>query len=153
MIDDSWYQRPIGIRERISAGGVVVRRADDGSLLVALVQERHVPLFVLPKGGVEAGESLEQAARREIEEEAGLTDLTLLNKLGQLERLSYDRKQWLTTHVFLFRTAQIEGIPTDTKHHFGMWWHPIDSLPVMLWPDQKALIVNNRELIRSLIVL
>jgi len=85
MIDQTWYEQPDNIKERISAGGVVVRRAENGTLLVALVRERDFLDYVLPKGGVEPGETLEQAARREIEEEASLHELQLLGKLGQCQ--------------------------------------------------------------------
>ena len=73
--------RPPGVSDRTSSGGVVVRIAD-GQIYVALVGELGLTERVLPKGGVEAGESLEEAARREIEEEAGLSSLELIEKLG-----------------------------------------------------------------------
>jgi ADP-ribose pyrophosphatase YjhB (NUDIX family) len=150
VIDETWYQRPTKIRERVSAGGVVIRRAPDSTLLVAMAREGNFPEFVLPKGGVEPGESLEQTARREIEEETGLNCLELVCKLGQTERLSHNKVYWIVTHFFLFQSTQAEGTPTDVAHHFGVWWYPIGSLPTMLWPDQRKLIETNRELIESL---
>ena len=138
-IDSSWYRRPKGVKTRVSAGGVIVR-AEQGRGLVALTREGDWPLFVLPKGGVEAGETLEQAARREIEEEAGLSELELLGYLGTRERLNYTRNRWMTVHYFLFRTRQSTGRPTDPKHTAGVSWFAPDALPSMLWPEQQALI-------------
>ena len=81
MIDESWYTRPPGVSDRTSAGGVVAR-IEDGQIYVALVGELGLTERVLPKGGVEPGESLEETARREIEEEAGLSSLELISKTG-----------------------------------------------------------------------
>jgi 8-oxo-dGTP pyrophosphatase MutT (NUDIX family) len=138
-IDSSWYQRPKGVKRRTSSGGIVVR-VENGQALVALTREGDWPLFVLPKGGVEKGETLEQAARREIEEEAGLNDLEMVTYLGSRERLNYARNRWMTVHYYLFRTGQVSGAPTDPKHHLGVSWFPPDRLPSMLWPEQQALI-------------
>lgn len=147
LIDSSWYTRPPGIRPRTSAGGVIVRQSETGPF-IALVREADFPHFVLPKGGVEAGETLEQAARREIEEEAGLRELQLVRKLGECERLDFAKTRWITAHYFLFTTTQVDGVPTDNRHHYAVWWFPLDALPLMLWPEQVALIEANRETIR-----
>ncbi len=150
MIDESWYKRPPGVSDRTSSGGIVVRIADD-QIYVALVGELGLTERVLPKGGVEAGESLEAAARREIEEEAGLSSLELIEKLGVRGRLSYDRVCWITTHYFLFVTEQVEGNPTDVEHHYELAWHPIGKLPAIFWPEQRELIETNRDKIVGLI--
>ena len=150
MIDESWYKRPPGVRDRTSAGGIVTRIVD-GQIHVALVGEIGLTERVLPKGGVEPGESLEGAAHREIEEEAGLSSLELIEKLGIRERLSYDRARWITTHYFLFVTEQIEGTPTDVEHHYELAWHPIEALPAIFWPEQRELIETNRDKIVRLI--
>ena len=150
MIDESWYKRPPGVQDRTSAGGVVARIAD-GQIYVALVGELGLTERVLPKGGVEPGESLEDAARREIEEEAGLSSLELIEELGIRERLSYDRACWITTHYFLFVTEQVEGIPTDVEHHYELAWYPIGALPAIFWPEQRELIETNRNKIVGLI--
>ena len=150
MIDESWYKRPPGVSDRISAGGVVAR-ITDGQIYVALVGELGFTERVLPKGGVESGESLEEAACREIEEEAGLFSLALIQKLGIRERLSYDRTCWITTHYFLFVTEQVEGTPTDIEHHYELAWYPVEALPAIFWPEQRELIETNRDRIIELI--
>jgi len=61
-------------RESHRAAGVVVFRDGGGAreyLLLRSAQTR-TPMWEFPKGGVEAGESEEEAARRELREETGL---------------------------------------------------------------------------------
>lgn len=149
-IDQSWYQRPPRVPDRTSAGGVAARLEND-QVLIALAREGDWPLFILPKGGVEKGETLEAAARREIAEEAGLTDLHWLAELGVRQRLDYDKTRWLTVHYFLFATCQVTGAPTDAKHHYGLWWHPLQALPQLLWPEQIELLQTNQQKIDQLI--
>ena len=143
VIDETWYRRLPAAKERIAAGGVVLR-LEDLCVYLALAREGELPPFVLPKGGVEPDESIEAAARREILEEVGLSDLQLMGPLGVLERLSYDKQSWVQTHYFLYTTNQKDGIPTDTQRHSAVWWFPLDELPVMLWPEQRRLIDTHR---------
>lgn len=147
-IDESWYEHPNNkVSERLAAGGVVVR-AEGERLKVALVREAGLDRVILPKGGVEAGEDVLAAARREIEEEAGLAELEMVLKLGVRERLSYNKKRWTVTHYFLFSTAQVEGTPSDDAHDYKLEWHDLDDLPPMFWSEQRALIETNRETIK-----
>lgn len=150
-IDASYYIKPKNILERPSAGGVIVRK-EHNTTLIALVSEPHYSDYLLPKGGVEKGEDLQTAARREIQEEAGLTQLKLITYLGKTEHLSLHKKNWGVTHFFLFITDQIEGTPTDRKgHSYKTEWFPLDALPKMFWPDQKQFIVENQKKIEELL--
>ncbi|MGH7600679.1 MAG: NUDIX domain-containing protein [bacterium] len=149
MINESWYKRPPSVREHISAGGIVTR-VENGRVYIALVGEKGLSKFVLPKGHVEAGESLEQAAVREIEEEAGLSQLTLLAPLGMRERLDFGKRAWKKTHYFLFAAEQVDGTPTDKKHHYKIKWFSIDEIPDLFWPEQTQLIRENRDKIVEL---
>jgi 8-oxo-dGTP pyrophosphatase MutT (NUDIX family) len=146
--DESWYQRAPGHRHRIGAGGAVVRRTEAG-LLLALIKEVEIgdKYYVLPKGGVELGEDLEQAARREIVEETGLGDLTHLGSLGTLARQNVKKTYWQTSHYGLYVTRQAEGGPTDPDN-YGLAWFLLDDLPLMFWPDERQLIAARREWIR-----
>lgn len=55
-----------------AAGGVVWRRNGAGSVEVLLVRRPKYDDWSLPKGKAEPGESDEECARREVEEETGL---------------------------------------------------------------------------------
>ena len=142
MIDESWYQRPPAVPEEISAGGVVARTENE-QIYIALVRENKGVEYVLPKGHVEGSESLEQAAHREIKEEAGLADLQMLASLGVKERLDFYKRRWKKTYYFLFVTNQVEGTPTDPDKEYELGWFPLKQLPPIFWPEQKELIEAN----------
>lgn len=56
-----------------SAGVIVFHRSDDGCrFLLLLSRLTRRPLWEFPKGGVDAGETLSDAALRELREETGL---------------------------------------------------------------------------------
>jgi len=148
-MDKSWYIKPPGVAEHVSCGGVVVRKEED-LIMVALVTEPGFAEYILPKGHVESGENLEQAARREIAEEAGFTELTLVKSLGSAGRLDFRKRSWGTMHYFLFTTSQDKTSPSDPEHEYIVKWFPIDGLPEMFWPEQKELVERNREEIKGL---
>lgn len=156
QIDDSWYERGECARERTSAGGVVVR-IEGGNLFVALIREidcdgLELDGYVLPKGGVEPGESVEEAALREVREEAGLSEVTWLSNLTVVEHLDRKKEYWATCHYALFYTKQLEGEILDKAHHFGFGWFPIESPPRMYWPCERALLRKQRNLIYDLVI-
>jgi ADP-ribose pyrophosphatase YjhB (NUDIX family) len=106
---------------------------------------------VLPKGRLTPEALPEQAARREISEEAGVSGLVYLADLGTLERLNYDKTAWKITHDFLYHTRQIAAQPTDPAMVHLPEWHPIDALPPLFWPEQQRLIETHRAQILELI--
>ena len=148
LIDESWYERPEGIPVSISAGGIVVRR-DGDRIYIALAQERILDAYVLPKGGVDPGETVEQAAAREIEEEVGISDLKLIAPLGTKERLTFHKTDWNITHYFLYTTEQVEATPTDTGSHDSMTWASLEDIPEVFWPEQRDLIRESEVLIEK----
>lgn len=155
-IDDSWFEHDPDKPTRTSAGGVVAR-IDRGNILVSLVREiestgETLPGYVLPKGGIEEGEDRHAGAKREIEEEIGLTDVEYLAELETIERYNLTKSYWSINHYDLFITEQIEGEILDKDHHFGMAWFPIDDLPEMYWPDEKNLLLTHRPMIYDLVI-
>jgi 8-oxo-dGTP pyrophosphatase MutT (NUDIX family) len=91
---------PRAVRE-FTAGGVVYRRR--GVLIDILMIQDPVGRWTIPKGHVEPGEKIEQTALREVEEETGLSELRLDERLDKLH--FFYRKEgkliFMTTYVFL----------------------------------------------------
>jgi ADP-ribose pyrophosphatase YjhB (NUDIX family) len=150
MIDDSWYIRPSGVRHSTSAGGIVVR-IEQSQAWIALVREAGFHQYILPKGRLEPGEDVESAARREIEEEAGLSDLQQVAYLGASQRLNFKRNRWITVHYYLFLTRQKSGQPTDQDHLYHCEWFRLDDLPEFFWPDQRQLVLDTLPRIHALL--
>src|SRR5258708_12369494 len=68
-------------RTAVSAGAIILREIE-GELKLALAHHKNsAKEWVLPKGHVDPGESLEQAALREIHEETGLARVQLIKHL------------------------------------------------------------------------
>ena len=69
-----------------SAGAIILREIE-GELKIALAHhQRTDKSWVLPKGHVEEGETIEEAALREIHEETGLDNVQLIKHLGTILR-------------------------------------------------------------------
>jgi 8-oxo-dGTP pyrophosphatase MutT (NUDIX family) len=87
----------------LQAGGLVVRRAGDDYELLIVSSRRDPSAWVLPKGHIEAGETAEQAALREVREEAGV-DGDLIAPLGDVTFTQYGRA--VRVSFFLIRYRQ-----------------------------------------------
>lgn len=152
-IDKSWYIKPKSknFPSDVSAGGVIIR-IEGNKLLTALIRNPEFDDYLLPKGRVEKGESLENAAKREIAEETGLSKLKLIGKLGIKNRLTFEKDEWRTTHYFLFLTKQKKGTQNlQVNENYVLKWYPIDDLPPMFWSEQRELIEENRKKIKRLV--
>lgn len=127
---------------RISAGGVVLRK-EQGKWTIALEQQKDYMngSWFLPKGHVEEGEDLEGTARREISEEVGVHELTLVEYLGKKERITEIRKEHKIIHYFLFETSQLELTPTATdKAHRGKWFDLFDEAVITPYDEQNEVL-------------
>lgn len=115
-----------------SAGGVVLNT--QGRVLVV---SQHGTSWSLPKGGIEPGEDRLTAARREIYEESGVSQLELVEDLGTYRRYllsatgEEDRSGVKTIHLFLFRTAESDLHPVDPDNPEARWVLP-EEVPALL---------------------
>jgi len=70
--------------EEVSAGGLVVDKSGEMGLLIGRIDKRGRMLWSLPKGHIEAGESPEEAALREVREETGIKS-SITRSLGVID--------------------------------------------------------------------
>jgi 8-oxo-dGTP pyrophosphatase MutT (NUDIX family) len=93
----------------LAAGAVVV---EPKARRYLLLHEPAEDRWCFPKGHVEPGETLLETARREVEEESGLTDLDIREELGEVAYRFYqplrDRNVLKTSVYFLAFTLQTE---------------------------------------------
>lgn len=106
-----------------SGGGVVLNR--DGKVLVV---SQHGTSWSLPKGHIEGNEKPIDAAKREIFEESGITDLEYVKDLGDYERnkiapdgLGEDESERKKIYVFLFKTKEDFLKPVDVENPEARW--------------------------------
>lgn len=84
-------------------------------------------------GKVQAGETVEAAALRELQEEVGMTTDTL-QKRGVL-RFSFAEKRDETLVVHLFSTTHFSGEPQESEEMRPQWFTH-DAVPYAdMWPD------------------
>jgi len=88
------------VKQAQSAGGVVFRRV--GADVEILLLKHEGGKWMLPKGTIEAGETPEAVALREVREETGLSNVRVVGDLGQ-ERYSFF---WRTEDTFYNKTVR-----------------------------------------------
>jgi 8-oxo-dGTP pyrophosphatase MutT (NUDIX family) len=125
------------MRREFSAGGVVVRREEERWLMAAIRPGgRPEGLWALPKGQIDAGETGEVAALREVAEETGVRSRSL-GKLGDVKYWF----NWQGERVFkvvsffllAYESGELGEIPEAFRHEVEeARWLPLDEAPTLL---------------------
>ena len=126
-----------GVRREFSAGGVLVRRLD-GRWVVAAIRPAGKPegLWALPKGRIDAGETGEQTALREVAEETGARGRSL-GKLGDVRYwFNWEGERvFKVVSFFLVRyeSGELGDIPAEFRHEVDeVRWLPLAEAPRLL---------------------
>ena len=139
------------VQREISAGGVVYRR--DGEEIEVVLASRRTRrgelAWGLAKGGIEEGESHEQAAVREVKEETGY-DAEIEASLGDT-RYFYvweDTRIRKTVHFFLMRCTG--GDPDDRDDEMeDVRWFPLDrALKRAAYRGEREVLGRAADLLR-----
>jgi 8-oxo-dGTP pyrophosphatase MutT (NUDIX family) len=129
------HQAPFFMAERIlSAGVVVVRRAEDGWRVLLL---RVYNYWDCPKGLVEAGEGPLDTARREVREETGITDLEFRWGEEFIETPPYSKGKVARYYLAETHTADAK-LPINpqlgrAEHHEWRW---------LSWEEAEQRVVD-----------
>lgn len=142
--DPSTYERP---SVTIDAVILTVR---DRRLEVLLVKRRHWPfegMWAIPGGFMQPRESLEDAARRELEEETGVRDVYIeqLYTFGNPDRDPRTRVITVVYYALIRPDAlRIQAADDAADAH----WYPLYALPALAF-DHADILAYTRQRLRA----
>jgi 8-oxo-dGTP pyrophosphatase MutT (NUDIX family) len=144
-------RRQIPTQKEVSAGGVVYRRGDEGvEIVLASRRTRRGDLaWGLAKGGVELGETFEEAAVREVREETGL-DAEIEADLGDTKYFYVWEEVRIrkTVHFFLMRCVGGDTDDRDDEME-EVRWFPLDrALKRSAYRGERDVLARAAELLR-----
>ena len=136
----------------VSAGGVVYRRTDDGDIEVVLASRRTRRgdlAWGLAKGGIEAGESKEEAALREVREETGLV-AEIEDDLGDTKYMYVweDVRIRKTVHFFLMRWVGGDVGDRDDEMEEIRWFPLERALKRSAYRGERDVLARAAERLR-----
>lgn len=126
-----------------SAGGIVLNLKGE-----VLVVSQHNLSWSLPKGHVEEDEDILDAAKREIYEESGVKDLTLIKPLETYQRYKIaldggeDKTQLKIMKMFLFTTKTMDLKPIDPHNPEARWVNKENVADLLTHPKDKEFFLK-----------
>lgn len=123
-----------------SAGVVLFRESAGERLFLLLDYGSH---WDYPKGHVEAGEDDITAARRELHEETGITEATLVD--GFAREISYifrGRKGGLIQKnvIFFLARTECESVTLSDEHVGSAWLDAASARKRLSYPNARAIL-------------
>lgn len=134
--------------DETSAGGLVLDADHRNAAVIGRLDRRGRLLWSLPKGHIEAGETPEQTAVREVAEETGIHS-RVLRPLGAIDYwfVAEDRRVHKTVHHFLLEALGGELSDEDVEVT-EVAWVPLGELDGRLaYADERRLVRRAAELL------
>jgi 8-oxo-dGTP pyrophosphatase MutT (NUDIX family) len=135
---------------QVSAGGAVLRKTS-GGLDVALISVGNPPRWQLPKGSIDAGETPEAAAVREVREEAGIdaTPSGLIEKVEYWyqskrgnERIRYHK----FVNFFLMWYDSGDVAHHDSEVNEARWFPVAEAVQALAFRSERTIVQRAVEL-------
>ncbi|CAM3601499.1 NUDIX hydrolase [Kibdelosporangium persicum] len=134
--------------DETSAGGLVIDEDRAAAVVIGRLDRRGRLLWSLPKGHIEAGETPEQTAVREVKEETGITG-EVVRSLGSIDYwfVAENRRVHKTVHHYLLTALSGELSDEDTEVT-EVAWVALDDLDGRLaYADERRLVRRAMQLL------
>ena len=131
-----------------SAGGIVLNSEKN-----ILIVNQNYDSWSLPKGHVDPGETILEAAKREIYEESGVKQLDYIKNLGFYQRFKIgldgrdDCEELKKIHIFLFKTNQMKLQPIDPMNPEARWCTPKKVVELLTHKEDVNYFISIQKLI------
>lgn len=143
------------VSNETSAGGLAVK-VEDGVAYVACIARRNRSgklEWCLPKGHIEEGETPEEAARREVAEETGIS-ADIIRALGVIDYwfTGDDRRIHKVVHHYLLEATSGEITTANDPDHEAELaeWIPMNDLATRLaFPNERKMALAAAELLAA----
>ncbi len=120
------------------AGGVVRRSTESGRWYLIVQSMKEPSHWVLPKGHIERGETTEQTAAREVEEEAGVR-AEIIEPLGTIEYERLGKR----LRVLFYLMSHLEDVEQEEDREIR--WCPADEAIETLTFEEMRDLVRDAE--------
>ena len=140
-------------QEQVSAGGVAYREVD-GNLEIAVILTHPEHRWQLPKGMIDPGETEQQAALREVREEAGI-ETELVAPIDRTEYWFMAERAGTRTrfhkHVHWFLMRYVSGDVAEHDHEVteSRWAAVDEALELLVFKNEREVVQKAVEMIRS----
>lgn len=136
---DSFLDPPPLLTHPTHAGGIVVRGAGDDLRVLLVTATRRPNEWVFPKGHIERGETPEQAAAREVEEEAGVV-ASVEEPIGTLE---FRNARGMVRAQFYLMRFVTEGRAGEDRRR--AWFTVNEAKRALGFEDSRMLVTRAAE--------
>ncbi|MFM2481746.1 nucleotide triphosphate diphosphatase NUDT15 [Celerinatantimonas sp. YJH-8] len=126
---------------QVGVGVIILNQ--EGKLLLGKRCNTHAPFWALPGGKVELGESFEQTAMREVQEETGLTieHVQVIGLTNNLQTYQHEGIHFVSAILTCDPVAQTPCL--REPHRCEQWrWFEINQLPKPLFEASEHAISN-----------
>ena len=154
-ITSAVFRKKTAIQEIVrepTSGGIVFRLTRDRKDIEILLIQDSKGRWTIPKGHIEPGETAKMTARREIEEETGLRNFSVLSWLGKIH-FKYRRAEKLvlmTTQIYLVQSIDAREMPMGEKWMKGIRWFSFaEALNLIEYEDIEKLMLIAKKRIRA----
>lgn len=140
------------MKKEKSCGVIVFRKDKKTNSILYLILHYSEGYWDYPKGHVEKGETEEKTFRRELEEETGITKISIINRFKEKIEYSFKHKKDLIIKEVIFYLAKTEEEKIKISHeHIGFKWLKYeDAFQKVTYDNAKNLLQKANAFLNNL---